>query len=152
MPRMSFVTIPNTPRVIKATEARLERIYLAARLGMKGDNLALHSGMTPAEYNLLCVNDEAARLIALQGKADSEAEHAGLLAEASRSGDAKASLAILQHVHGWVAKQEISVHNSHTVDMRGLLALREERLQNLPPASYTYDHAQPPASAQLTHE
>jgi hypothetical protein len=32
-----------------------------------------------------------------------------MLEKASLQGDAKASLAILQHVHGWSAKQEISI-------------------------------------------
>ena len=44
-----------------------------------------------------------------RGRADSELEHATKMAEASRNGDAKASLAILQHIHGWTAKQEVMV-------------------------------------------
>ena len=103
---MGYVTIPHQTRQIKATEARLERIYANAKLGLKGDSLALASGMTPREYAILCELDETAKLAALQGKADAEAEHARKLAEASLAGDAKASLAILQHAHGWSAKDQ----------------------------------------------
>lgn len=104
-----LVTIPHHPRVIKATEARLKRIYDAAKYGLKGDSLALASGMTPQEYNTLAEFDPNVKLNALKGKADAELEHATLLAEASRQGDAKSTLAILQHVHGWTARQDINI-------------------------------------------
>ena len=41
------------------------------------------------------------------------------------NGDAKASLAILQHVHGWTAKQEISVDVYQKISV--LTALEEAR-------------------------
>ena len=96
------------PRV-QATEARLDAIYKAASMGLKGDSLALASGMLPLEYRQLCQFDPLAELAAQKGKADSEMRCAQRLNEASEAGDAKASLAILQHVHGWTARQEISV-------------------------------------------
>jgi hypothetical protein len=100
----TFLTVPNTARVIKATEARLERIYAAAKLGLKGDSLALHAGLRPDEYHTICEFDPLAKLAEQQGRADSEAAHSQKLAEASLAGDAKASLAILQHQHGWSSK------------------------------------------------
>jgi hypothetical protein len=48
-------------------------------------------------------------MAALKGRADAEYQHAHMMEQASLNGDAKASLAILQHVHGWTAKQEISL-------------------------------------------
>ena len=65
--------------------------------------------MLPVEYRQLCQFDPLAELAAQKGKADNELRAARRLNEASEAGDAKASLAILQHVHGWTAKQEISV-------------------------------------------
>ena len=78
-------------------------------MGLKGDSLALASGMLPLEYRQLCQFDPLAELAAQKGKAESEMRCAQRLNEASEQGDAKASLAILQHVHGWTARQEISV-------------------------------------------
>ena len=106
----SMKSLPLTIRTIKATEARLESIYQAANLGLKGDALAMHAGMLPEEYRQLCELDPAAKLAALKGKADAEAEHALLLANASRAGDAKASLAILQHQHGWQSRETQSAN------------------------------------------
>ena len=65
--------------------------------------------MLPVEYRQLCQFDPLAELAAQKGRADNELRAARRLNEASEAGDAKASLAILQHVHGWTAKQEISV-------------------------------------------
>jgi hypothetical protein len=106
---MTFHSIPFTPRRIEATEQRLEAIYEAAKLGLKGDALALAAGLMPVEYARLCEVDPVAEMAARKGKADGEMLHARKLAQASEAGDAKASLAILQHVHGWSARQEISL-------------------------------------------
>ena len=65
--------------------------------------------MLPLEYRQLCQFDPLAELAAQKGKADNELRAAMKLNEASDQGDAKASLAILQHVHGWTSKTEISV-------------------------------------------
>ena len=104
-----MISIPFTPRQIRATESRLQAIYNAAKKGLKGDTLALAAGMLPTEYRQLCQLDPVAEMAALKGRADGEYIHADMLEKASLQGDAKASLAILQHVHGWTAKQEISV-------------------------------------------
>ena len=118
-------SLPLEIREIKATEARLQQIYEAARLGLKGDSLALASGMLPVEYRRLCQLDPIAEMAAQKGKADAEMAHAGKLSEASMNGDAKASLAILQHVHGWTAKQEISVDVYQKISV--LTALEEAK-------------------------
>jgi len=112
------------PRV-QATEARLDAIYQAASLGLKGDSLALASGMLPVEYRQLCQFDPLAELAAQKGRADNELQAARRLNEASENGDAKASLAILQHVHGWTAKTEISVDVYQKISV--LTALEQAR-------------------------
>ena len=104
-----FKSIPFSVRKVEATEARLQAIYDAAALGLKGDSLALAAGMRPEEYRRLCEFDHVAVLAEQKGRADSEMEASAHLRTAARSGDAKAALAILQHSHGWTAKQEISI-------------------------------------------
>jgi hypothetical protein len=76
-------SLPLEIREIRATEARLQQIYEAARLGLKGDSLALASGMLPVEYRRLCQLDPIAEMAAQKGKADAEMAHAGKLSEAS---------------------------------------------------------------------
>ena len=124
---MTFKSLPLTVREIKATEATLERIYHAAFLGLKGDSLALASGLLPIEYNRLKELDKMAQLAEQKGKADSELEHSQHLLNAARSGDAKAALAILQHVHGWVAKQAISVEVDQRISVIDALRAAEQR-------------------------
>jgi len=120
-----FKSLPFTPRVVKATEQRLNAIYAASNLGLKGDALALAAGMLPTEYRQLCQFDPMAEMAAQKGKADNELQAARRLNEASEQGDAKASLAILQHVHGWTAKTEISVDVYQKISV--LTALEEAR-------------------------
>jgi hypothetical protein len=100
-----YESIPHTPRQVRATEARLKRIYNAAYYGLKGDNLALAAGMLPSEFKQLCELDPAAELSARQGKADAEMDAATHLWNAARGGDARSALAILQHSHSWAAKE-----------------------------------------------
>jgi t-SNARE complex subunit (syntaxin) len=76
---------------------------------LKNDSLALAAGMMPSEYRQLCQVDPVAEMAAQKGKADGEKEMAQHLVAAAREGDAKSALAVLQHVHGWTAKTEISV-------------------------------------------
>ena len=121
---MKSLPLAVRPR-IEATEARLEAIYKPALMGLKGDSLALASGMLPVEYRQLCQFDPLAELAAQKGRADSEMRHAMKLNEASEGGDAKASLAILQHVHGWTAKTEISVDVYQKISI--LTALEQAR-------------------------
>jgi hypothetical protein len=120
-----FKSLPFTPRVVKATEQRLNAIYAASNLGLKGDALALAAGMLPTEYRQLCQFDPMAEMAAQKGKADNELQAARRLNEASEGGDAKASLAILQHCHGWTAKTEISVDVYQKISV--LTALEEAR-------------------------
>jgi hypothetical protein len=104
-----FQSFPYEVRQIHATEARLERIYNAAKLGLKGDSLALASGLLPTEYRQLTQLDPIAEMAELKGRADGEMEMSTVLHAAAKAGDAKSALEILKHQHGWVAKQQISV-------------------------------------------
>lgn len=104
-----FKSLPLTVRNVCATEANLERIYAAARLGLKGDALALAAGMLPSEFRQLKAMDDLAELAAQKGRADAERELAKVLHDAALGGDAKTALEILKHQHGWVAKQQIQV-------------------------------------------
>ena len=107
---------------------RLNKIYEAAKLGLKGDALALASGMLPTEYRQLCELDPIANMAADKGKADGELEMSMCLHKAAKEGDAKAALAILQHSHGWVAKQSISIDVDQRISILGALRQAETRV------------------------
>ena len=124
---MAFKSLPLTVREIKATDAVLEKIYHASFLGLKGDSLALAAGMLPVEYNRLKELDQMAQMAEQKGRADSELENSQHLLNAARAGDAKAALAILQHVHGWVAKQAISVEVDQRISVIDALRAAEAR-------------------------
>lgn len=124
---MSFKSLPLTVREVRATEATLERIYQAAFLGLKNDALALAAGLLPVEYRRLKELDQMAEMAELKGRADSERENSQHLLNAARAGDAKAALAILQHVHGWVAKQAISVEVDQRISVIDALRAAEAR-------------------------
>ena len=123
-----FKSLPLTLREVRATEATLERIYESAYLGLKGDALALAAGLLPVEYNRLKELDQMAQLAEQKGRADSERENSQHLLNAARAGDAKAALAILQHTHGWVAKQAISVEVDQRISVIDALRAAEGRV------------------------
>ena len=123
-----FKSLPLTIREVKATESRLQAIYDAASLGLKGDSLALAAGMLPSEYRQLCQLDPLAELAAQKGKADAEAEMAGHLREAARGGDSKAALAILQNRHDWVAKQQVQIDVAQQISILGALEQAQSRV------------------------
>ena len=123
-----FHSLPFEPRKVVATEARLNKIYEAAKLGLKGDALALASGMLPTEYRQLCELDPVANMAADKGKADGELEMSMCLYKAAKEGDAKSALAVLQHSHGWVAKQSISIDVDQRISILGALRQAETRV------------------------
>jgi N-acetylglucosamine kinase-like BadF-type ATPase len=125
---MTFLSLPLTIREVKATEARLNAIYDAAKLGLRGDSLALASGLLPAEYRQLCVLDPIAEMAEQTGRADGERQLSQVMHKAALEGDAKAALEILKHQHGWVAKQAISVEVDQRISITGALAKANERV------------------------
>ena len=125
---MSFHSLPLVLNEVRATEAVLNRIYDAAKLGLKGDNLALAAGMVPRTYRQLCELDPLAQLADQKGRAEGELLASKQLHKAAEEGDAKASLAILQNVHGWVAKQAISVDVNQSISITAALQEAERRV------------------------
>ena len=123
-----FYSIPFTPRKVEATESRLKAVYDAAKLGLKGDALALAAGMLPQEYRQLTQLDPVVEMAAQKGKADAEIEMANVLRTAALQGDAKSALEILKHQHGWVAKQAISVEVDQRISITGALAEAQKRV------------------------
>jgi hypothetical protein len=83
--------------------------------------------MLPSEYNQLLILDPAAEMAALKGRADGEFEMSTVLHEAAKDGDAKAALAILQNVHGWVAKQAVSIEVDQRISITAALREAETR-------------------------
>jgi hypothetical protein len=83
--------------------------------------------MVPTAYRQLCELDRVAQLAEQKGRADGELLASKQLHKAAEEGDAKASLAILQNVHGWVAKQAITVDVNQQISILGALAEAERR-------------------------
>ena len=125
---MTFQSLPYEPRKIEATEERLNQIYEAARKGLKGDALAYACDMMPIEYRRLIQLDPMAEYYESKGRADNEAEIAGVLQHAALAGDTKAALDILKHVHGWVAKQALSVEVNQTISITAALQEAQQRV------------------------
>ena len=125
---MTFQSLPLTARKITATESRLQRIYDAAKLGMKGESLALAAGLLPEEYRRLCQMDPVAEMAELKGRADGEQELATVMMNAAKSGDTKAALEILKHRHDWVAKQQVQIDVAQQISIIGALEQAEQRV------------------------
>jgi len=124
----NFHSYVYEPRKLEATEARLQRIYDAAKLGLKGDTLALAAGMMPTEYRQLTQLDPIAEYAEQKGKADGEMELSAILHKAAADGDAKAALEILKHQHGWVAKQQLSIDVEQRISITAALEQAQQRV------------------------
>ena len=148
--RPMFETLPYEPRQLRATEDRLARIYRAAKRGLKGDNLALAAGMLPKEYARLKQFDEIAEYAELKGRAEGELEMSELLHEAAAQGDAKAALAILQNVHGWVAKQAISVDVNQSISITAALQEAERRVLDVVDVEVISEDRRPVSSLSVS--
>lgn len=114
---MTFKSLPLTVREVKATEALLERLYNSAKLGLKGDALALNAGLLPIEFRRLCQMDPIADFAVQKGHADQEAQMATVVRDAALAGDSKAAMDILKHRHDWVAKQQIQVDTTQQISI-----------------------------------
>ena len=123
-----FQSLPYEPRPITATEAVLERIYLAAKKGLKGDTLAYAAGLTPQEYRRLVQLDPIAEYAEQKGRAEGEAEMATVLREAALQGDTKAALDILKHVHKWTAPQSVQVQVDQKISITHALEQAKARI------------------------
>jgi hypothetical protein len=123
-----FQNLPITTRQIKATEGRLQSIYDAAKLGLRGDNLALAAGMLPTEFRRLCEMDPMAALAEQKGRADAEASLSKVMMDAALSGDAKAALEVLKHKHDWVAKQQVQIDVTQQISVMAALEKADQRI------------------------
>jgi len=124
---MDIQTIPLAPRVLKATEARLQLVYNAARLGLQGDKLAMAAQMLPVEYYRLRQMDPLVEMAELKGRADAEQQLARVLHDAALAGDARVALDLLKHRHDWVAKQQVQVDISQQISIAAVLQEAERR-------------------------
>ena len=114
---MTFQSLPLTVREVKATEAVLERLYYSAKLGLKGDALALNAGLLPIEFRRLCQMDPIAEFAVQKGHADAEAQMATVVRDAALNGDAKMALEYLKHRADWTAAQKVEVTGSQAISI-----------------------------------
>lgn len=125
---MDIQTIPLAPRVLRATEARLQSVYDAARLGLQGDKLAMAAGMLPVEYYRLRQLDPLVEMAELKGRADAEQQLARVLHDAALAGDAKVALDLLKHKHSWVSTQHVQVNVEQQISITAALQEAERRV------------------------
>ena len=123
-----FRDLPVRARELKATPEMLERIYDAARLGLRGESLALAAGMLPAELARLKIMDPIADVAEMKGRADSEMEMSRVVFDAAQAGDSKAALEFLKHRHSWVATQRVEVEGSQQISIKVALEEAEKRV------------------------
>jgi predicted transcriptional regulator len=124
-----FRDLPITARELKATPATLERIYEGAKLGLRGDSLALAAGLLPVELARLKLMDPIAEIAEMKGRADSEMTMSKTLYEAAENGDSKAALEFLKHRHDWVAKQQVQVDVAQSISITAALEMAEKRVK-----------------------
>jgi hypothetical protein len=124
----TFRSIPFEPRELKATPDVLEKIYAAAKLGIKGDALAFAAGLLPIEYRRLMALDQAASIAEAKGRADSEVEAAAVVRTAALEGDSKAAMALLTHLHDWMPKQQINIDIKSQISITAALQEAESRV------------------------
>ena len=123
-----ITSYPLSIRQVKATESRLQAIFDAAKLGLRGDSLALAAGMLPTEYRQLCQLDPVAEYAEIAGRAKGEYELSKVMHEAALGGDAKAALEVLKHKHDWVAKQQVQVDVTQQISILTALEQAQQRL------------------------
>ena len=123
-----FISFPYTPRKLEATESRLEAIMKAARLGLKGDRLAIAAGMMPTEYRQLAQFDPIVEFAELKARTESEMAMSQVLHTAAEQGDVKAATTILQNQHDWVAKQQINVEIDQRISINQALEMAQQRV------------------------
>ena len=123
-----FRDLPVTARELKATPDALERIYENAKLGLRGDALALAAGMLPVELARLKLMDPIAELAEMKGRADSEMTMSRTLYEAAEAGDSKAALEFLRHKHEWQTSQRIQMDVTQQISITAALEQAEKRV------------------------
>jgi hypothetical protein len=138
-----FRDLPVTARELKATPAVLERIYEGARLGLKGESLALAAGLLPEEFARLKLMDRTAEIAEMKGRADSEMSMSRVVFDAAEAGDAKAALEFLRHRHDWVAKQQVQVDVAQSISITAALEQAQRRVEKIAAEDIVDISAQP---------
>ena len=138
-----FISFPYTPRKLQATEGRLKAIMDAARLGLKGDRLAIAAGMMPTEYRQLCQFDPIVEYAELKARTESEMSMSKVLHDAALEGDIKAATIILQSQHEWVQKQQINVDIDQRISINQALEMAQARVQQLAVQDVEYTEVNP---------
>ena len=64
----------------------------------------------------------------IRDRAEGEYEASELLHTAAQNGDSRAALAILQNVHGWVAKQQLSIDVEQRISITAALEQAQTRV------------------------
>jgi hypothetical protein len=123
-----MLSLNFTPRVVRATESRLQRIYEAARLGLSSNAIAHHVGMMPVEFRKLSELDPLVDAAIEQARADAEAEMSQVVYKAALGGDAKMALEFLKHKHDWVAKQQMQVDVTQQINIIAALEQANQRV------------------------
>jgi hypothetical protein len=147
-----FRDLPIRARELKATPAVLERIYEGARLGLKGESLALAAGLLPEEFARLKLMDRTAEIAEMKGRADSEMSMSRVVFKAAENGDAKAALEFLRHRHEWVAKQQVQVDVSQQISITAALEQAQKRVQAIEDAVIVEPKSLPLARESLGAE
>lgn len=109
-----IASMPMTVRQVRATEEVLNRLYLAAKKGLKRDTLALAAGLLPAEFAKLQQMDPLVDQTVAKGRADLEQALAEVVINAALvDGDYKAALSVLerQNPKDWQAPKESTPHS-----------------------------------------
>ena len=138
-----FISFPYTPRKLEATEGRLKAIMDAARLGLKGDRLAIAAGMMPTEYRQLCQFDPIVEYAELKARTESEMSMSKVLHDAALEGDIKAATTILQNQHEWVSKQQINVEIDQRISINQALEMAQARVQQIAVEDVEYTEVNP---------
>lgn len=125
---MTFKSLPFEARPIRATEAVLERIYQAAKDGLKGDALALAADLLPIELRRLEEFDPFVGNIITKARADNERALVAKYQKMAQEGDAKAIEFLLKYVHKYSAPQSISVEVNNTISIVQALEQAQTRV------------------------
>lgn len=127
-------SIPYEPRILKATEARLNAIYRAARAGLKKDALAYAADMLPEEYRRLKEMDRAVALVEARARADAEMELSEAMYKASQMGDVKATQFLLTHSFDWHQTQTMNINVEQRISITQALEEAQKRVLDITPA------------------
>ena len=128
---MEFMGITRETRVLQAENALLERIYNAARVGLKGESLAFACNMLPEELTVLQQHDRLAKIAEQKGRADGEFASAKVIMDNIDAGNPEAALNMLRFAHGWASRQQIQIDTTEKISITLALQAADNRVNQL---------------------